>query len=155
MPEPTKTDAVGEIDRILMLLVRRATLPRTHELVARAAGVNLERGALVVLARLDELGPIRPSELARILGVEPSTVTRHVQELCRRALVAKHPDPTDGRSCVVELNSDGRRALNRFRSSRRQALAEVLASWDGAEVNQLARSLDRLLTDLAGLTETP
>jgi DNA-binding MarR family transcriptional regulator len=152
-PFKTPVDHVGAIERSLLLLVRRMKLPRTHEVFAGRAGVNVEPGALIVLARLDELGPVRPSELARLLGVEPSTATRHVQDLDRRVLVTKQPDPTDGRSCVVELTDEGRRALNQFRAARRRMLEDLLASWDPDELDQLARGLEHLVDDLTRLTE--
>jgi DNA-binding MarR family transcriptional regulator len=148
------TELVASIEHALLLVVRRANLPRTHELFARKAGVNLERGALVVLARLDEFGSIRPSELARILGVEPSTATRHVQDLQRRQLVAKHPDPSDGRSCVVELTAEGRTTLGRYRAARLALFEEMFAGWDRAEMAGLADGLERFVDDLVRLTDT-
>ena len=146
---------VSAVDQAMLLLIRRANLPRTHELFARRAGVSLERGAIVVLARLDEFGPIRPSELARILGVEPSTATRHVQDLHRRRLVDKHPDPSDGRSCVVEMTAEGRETLRRFRQARFDLFEEILADWDADAVAALARGLARFVDDLARLTDEP
>jgi DNA-binding MarR family transcriptional regulator len=139
----------------MMLFVRRANLPRTHELFARRAGVALERGAIVVLARLDEFGPIRPSELARILGVEPSTATRHVQDLQRRRLVDKHPDPSDGRSCVVEMTDEGCDTLRRFRKARFDLFEEIVADWDDEAVAGLADGLARFVDELARLTDEP
>jgi DNA-binding MarR family transcriptional regulator len=147
------TELVEQIDAALIHLVRRASLPRTHDTFARESGVSIDRGALIVLARLCDLGPIRPSELARLLSVEPSTVTRHVQDLGRRSLVAKRPDPTDGRSCVIELTAEGRRTLERYRTVRRRMLAAVLSDWEPDELAHLATSLDRLVLDLDRLTE--
>ncbi len=137
----------------MLLFVRRSSLPRTHELFARRSGVSLERGALIVLARLDEFGPIRPSELARILSVEPSTATRHIQDLERRGLVDKHPDPSDGRSCVVDLTIEGRSALGRYRAARRELFEEILGDWDVDQLAALATGLDRFNNELARVTE--
>jgi DNA-binding MarR family transcriptional regulator len=146
-------ELVSQIDAALIHLVRRASLPRTHDTFARASGVSIERGALIVLARLCDHGPIRPSELARLLSVEPSTVTRHVQDLGRRSLVAKHPDPTDGRSCVVELTPEGRRTLDRYRTARRRLLGDLLSDWAPDDLAHLATNLNRLVSDLARLSE--
>jgi DNA-binding MarR family transcriptional regulator len=153
--DETRHQLVTSLDHAMLLLVRRANLPRTHELFARRAGVSLERGAIVVLARLDEFGPIRPSELARILGVEPSTATRHVQDLQRRRLVDKHPDPSDGRSCVVEMTAEGRETLRRFRHARFDLFDEIVADWDADAVAALASGLGRFVEDLARLTDDP
>jgi DNA-binding MarR family transcriptional regulator len=151
----TRADLVTAVDRAMMLLVRRSNLPRSHEFFARRAGVALERGAIIVLARLDEFGPIRPSELARLLGVEPSTATRHVQDLHRRHLVDKKPDPTDGRSCVVELTDDGRSTLGRYREARFELFEEIFAGWDLDALASLATGLSRFVEDLARLTDAP
>jgi DNA-binding MarR family transcriptional regulator len=151
----TRADLVTAVDHAMLLLVRRSNLPRTHEFFARRAGVALERGAIIVLARLDEFGPVRPSELARLLGVEPSTATRHVQELHRRHLVDKRPDPTDGRSCVVEMTDEGRATLGRYRSARFELFEEIFAGWDIDGLASLATGLTRFVDDLARLTDEP
>jgi DNA-binding MarR family transcriptional regulator len=148
-------ELVGALDQAMLLLVRRANLPRSHELLARRSGVNLERGAIIVLARLDEFGGIRPSELARLLGVEPSTATRHVQELQRRGLVEKHADPSDGRSCVVELTDEGRSTLRRFRQARFELFDEIVADWDEASVAALTDGLVRFVEGMARTTDGP
>jgi DNA-binding MarR family transcriptional regulator len=155
MAAHTRTDAMAEIDRAFLLLGRQATLPRTHELYARRAGIDLDRGAVLVLARLDDEGAIRPSDLARLIGVEPSTITRQVQDLARRALVTKQPDPSDGRSCVVQLTEAGHETLLRYRAARRQVLEQALASWDPDDLASFADGLDRFVTGFLGLADQP
>jgi DNA-binding MarR family transcriptional regulator len=152
---PTRTDAMSEIDRAFMVLGRRANLPRTHELYARRAGIDLERSAVLVLARLDDEGAIRPSDLARLVGVEPSTITRQVQDLERRALVSKRPDPSDGRSCVVQLTEAGHETLLRYRAARRQVLEQAMAAWDPDDLATFADGLDRFVEGFLGILEQP
>jgi DNA-binding MarR family transcriptional regulator len=50
-----------------------------------------------VLRLAIERGPIRPTVIARELGVNPSSITRHVQALHALGHVTVSADPNDGR----------------------------------------------------------
>src|SRR5262249_42787575 len=64
---------------------------------------GLRPGAGPPLLRLHRTGPERVSELAVQLGLDPTTVTRHLDELESRGLIVRRPDPTDRRATLVHL----------------------------------------------------
>jgi DNA-binding MarR family transcriptional regulator len=97
------------------------------QLVRRLRSENrlpLARGA--VLGRLDHEGPRSVSELACAERVRPQSMAQAVAGLERDGLIARHPDPHDGRRAVVELTAQGRSTLETDRMLREGWLAEAI-----------------------------
>src|SRR3546814_1629465 len=109
--------------------VRAATRPSWQERVVAQAGVSVERAAYGVLGSLGELGPVRLTDLARQLGVDPSTASRQVKALEERGMVARVGDPGDGRVARLGLTPDGAAALELLRGARHRLFADALAEW--------------------------
>lgn len=147
-------DPIDAIDRALGELVRRPNLPRFHAHLASAAGLDhLERGALTVLRFVHHHQPVRQADLAEALGVDQSTVSRHVTRLEGAGLVTRRPDPEDGRVALLEVSEHGRAAHEALHRARRAMLAEVLADWSPEERTRLAGDLHRLIDGVAAYME--
>lgn len=146
------TDALTHIEQALTTLLGRGNLPRMHERLMQATGMNLERAAYVVVSRLGDVGAMRLSDLAANLGLDISTVSRHVAQLERDGLVDRRPDPTDGRSTILDVTSKGEEALERVRQARRIGLAKLLNDWSADDLGDLAGSLERLASDVIRFT---
>jgi DNA-binding MarR family transcriptional regulator len=58
---------------------------------------------------LDREGPMTLGELARALGMAPSTLTYRLRALVERGHVTRTRNPADGRSAHVRLSARGRR----------------------------------------------
>lgn len=149
------TDALTQIEQALTTLLGRGNLPRMHERLMQATGMNLERAAYVVVSRLGDSGAMRLSDLASNLGLDISTVSRHVAQLERDGLIGRQPDPTDGRSTILDVTAKGEQALERVRKARRIGLANLLEGWSDGDLGDLARSLDRLAIDVTRFTAQP
>lgn len=141
-------DAVGRIDDALNTLVRRTTGPRAQEQLSARAGLSLERAAYPLLRRIGEAATVRTSDVASALSVDVSTVSRQVKQLELEGLVAREPDPSDGRASVLALTSAGLQALDRLRRARREVLAEVMARWPPEDRAALADLICRLADDI-------
>lgn len=91
----------------------RAVTALDRDLAAAGCGLDLREYDLLV--QLAEAGPagLRLRDLAARALISPSNVTRRVEALDRRGLVARRPDPEDGRGVIAALTPDGRRALRR------------------------------------------
>jgi DNA-binding MarR family transcriptional regulator len=104
-----------------------------------------ERSAL---ARLDRVGPATSSELARIEQISPQSMGATLGVLEDRGLIARRPDPEDGRRAVLSLTESGRKVMQDRRNLRTEHLAKALATnFTRAEVRQLmtaAPLLERL-----------
>jgi DNA-binding MarR family transcriptional regulator len=137
-------DDIAAVEAALGIIARRINLSRVHERIVARAGVSgIDRASYWTLARLAEHAPLRLSELAHVLGLDLSTVSRQVAALERHELVERTTDPSDRRAAVVDLTAEGHRALEGLRSAARARLTDVMADWSDEERAELARALTR------------
>ncbi|MEU5088191.1 MarR family transcriptional regulator [Streptomyces sp. NPDC021356] len=135
------------LERELTVLLRRARASQAE--MAREVHPGLESSAYGLLARLDEYGSQRATALAAYIGVGKATMSRQLRALEELGLVAREPDPADGRAWLIALTDDGRRRVGQVRDARRERYVSQLAHWDRREVSELAR----LLHELNGVME--
>jgi DNA-binding MarR family transcriptional regulator len=102
---------------------------------------------LPLLFRLLE-GPKRPTELAEVLHIDLSVVSRQLTSLSARDLVAKTQDPGDGRAHQVEITDVGRALTKEVGRIRTEFLASLVQDWDEADVRHFATYLHRLSESL-------
>jgi DNA-binding MarR family transcriptional regulator len=60
-----------------------------------------------VLLALEESGPLPNRELAALLQVDASTLSRTIDQLARKDLVERQPHPDDRRATLLELSDQG------------------------------------------------
>jgi DNA-binding MarR family transcriptional regulator len=133
------TDA---LEREITVLLRRARAASGE--LSRAVHPELESSAYGLLVRLAEAEPERATDLAAYFGVGKATMSRQLRTLEDLGLVAREPDPADGRAYLVRLTDEGRERFSSVRSARRERYLRQLAAWDRAEIAELARLLHRL-----------
>ncbi|AVH56528.1 MULTISPECIES: MarR family winged helix-turn-helix transcriptional regulator [Streptomyces] len=130
------------LERELTVLLRRARASQGE--MAREVHPDLESAAYGLLVRLDECGRQRATDLAGYIGVGKATMSRQLRALEELGLVAREPDPADGRAWLVHLTEEGRTRVSRVREARRARYVRRLADWDPHEVAELARLLHQL-----------
>jgi DNA-binding MarR family transcriptional regulator len=113
-------DLAAELRVGVGMLVRR--IRRLHEDDA------LTLPETAALARLDRDGPASSAELARAEQISPQSMGATVAALEARGLVARRPDPDDGRRSILTLTDDGATALRARRSASTGRIAAVLAA---------------------------
>ena len=79
-----------------------------------------------VLGRLDREQVSSVSDLAAAERVRPQSMAQTVRDLEDEGLVARRPDPGDGRRALVELTAEGRSRLAAERRQREGWLAEAI-----------------------------
>jgi DNA-binding MarR family transcriptional regulator len=109
---------------------------------------ELTPSQISALSSLDQRGPLRLGELARVECIAPPTLTKIVTNLEAVGFVARSTDPDDRRSAVVEITREGRAELGRIRTERNAFLAERIARLPPADRARLADAID-LITRLA------
>ncbi len=114
--------------------------------------MSLDKGSLMVLASVHELGEARPSASAEFCGLDNSTISRHIKRLEDEGMIARSPDPADGRASLLRLTDDGQDYLDRAQQLRRAALDHALAGWKPTERSMLNNILGRLAKDMAADT---
>ncbi|GIF67648.1 putative HTH-type transcriptional regulator YsmB [Asanoa ishikariensis] len=93
---------------------------------------------------LVEHGPLRLGDLAEKLHIAPRSTTEVVDDLERRALVERHPDPADRRATLVALTTDGTAAATAIRTARTAESERFFGSLSTADRDHLSRILHDL-----------
>ena len=134
------TEVAGALRVSIGLLLRRL-----RQLKAEGEITLPESSAL---ARLDRGGPATSSELARQEQISPQSMGATLAGLEARGLVARRPDPTDGRRAVMSITNAGQQVLRDRRNESTRRLAQALSTgFTSAELEQLMAVvplLDRL-----------
>ena len=110
---------------------------------------SLSQGA--VLGRLDREGTKSIGDLAVAERVRPQSMTQTISDLEGEGLIARRPDPADGRRILVELTDQGRGTLEADRRHREgwlaRAIAEDLSPTEQQTLMEAVTLLRRLAED--------
>ena len=127
--------------------------------IRRARGANaqpsddlLTFSQYALLQSLDRHATARVSDLAGGAGISPSTATRILDALERRAIVRRHRSPEDRRGVTVTLTDHGRETLDRqaaWMRGRQRAFYEELPGAERELVSDLLVRLATLIDELA------
>ena len=125
----------------------RLAITRTARRLRQEAGTDLSPSQTAALATIERHGPLTPSELAAVEGIQRPTTTRIVARLERAGLIERARDPADGRVSLVSASGEGRLLLRKLRGRKTAYLARRLRGLDPHEVaalEQAAAILERL-----------
>jgi DNA-binding MarR family transcriptional regulator len=137
MPDETQNRTADELTTVLAQLIRR--------LRAASAQEELTPSQTSALGRLSREGPATTAGLARSELVRPQSMRLTLAALEERGLVARTPDPTDGRQVVFSLTEAGARLHGAGRRNRRSWLADAIeGELSPAEQQALAEAVPLL-----------
>jgi DNA-binding MarR family transcriptional regulator len=137
--EPSRPDDTAELAaRLRMSVARMARFLRQQD------QGELPPGQTSALATIVQLGPMTLGDVAARERIAPPSVTKAIEQLVSKGLVARRVDPNDRRVVLVEATPEGRRLLDANRARRNEWLAHQLEQLDTAEVAQLGALLDVL-----------
>ena len=122
----------------------RLAVNRMARRLRQEASTDLGPASIAALATIERSGPLTPSELARIEGIQRPTAARILGRLTDDGLVTRTSDPTDGRSAIVQISSDGRKVLTRLRKRKTAYLAKKMRALPDDDVATLARAAEIL-----------
>jgi DNA-binding MarR family transcriptional regulator len=114
---------------------------------AAAADVDLAQPSYILLRTLIDEGPIPMGGLARLAHMDLGMAARQVNALVEAGLVARQPDPADGRVSLVAVTPDGKRVAGSLQGVRRRHLERALSGWSAEELDEFDRLLTRFLAD--------
>ncbi len=138
--EPDVGDVAVALRESIGMLMRRMRQQQPD------GGLTLPENAALV--RLNRGGPTTSSALAKLEQISPQSMGATLAALEARGLVARHPDPEDGRRVVLSATRAGQQVLQDKRNARAQQLAQALsARFTPDEIRQLAAAaplLERL-----------
>ena len=122
----------------------RLTIVRTARRLRQEAGSELSPSLTAALSTVERHGPMTPSELAARERIQRPTATRVLARLADEGLVARTPDPHDGRSSLVAATPAAHALLAELRTRKTAFLAERLERLDPEERAVLDRAADIL-----------
>ena len=141
LQEPDVTEVAAALRVSIGLLLRRMRQVRPDG--------ELSLPETSALTRLVRSGPATSSALAKEEQISPQSMGATLAALEARGLVARQPDPDDGRRAVLSLTEAGQQVLRDKRSARVAQLAQALSgAFTPAELSQL-RAAAPLLERLA------
>jgi DNA-binding MarR family transcriptional regulator len=116
-------------------------------------GSGITAAEYAVVSWLNVVERATPGELARQLGLSPTTLSAMIERLVRKRQVRRVRHPDDGRSYVLELTAKGKATNARNAERFAVAIAALRENLDGdpEEILAALRSLeDALRRTLAG-----
>jgi MarR family transcriptional regulator for hemolysin len=133
-------------------------LARSAKAVSQAFSTALAREggsipAWLILSSLEENEWRSQRDLARAVGIEGPTLTRHLDGLERAGRVRRVPDPADRRMQRVEITDEGRAAQQRMLSAVIAFNRRLHAGLEEAELEQLRGLLRRLESNVAEVAQ--
>ena len=124
------------VDALFMVwLVSRSTQDLVDAVLA-PAGLTGDEFALYSM--LNATTTTTPTELARWMAAPATTVSSYVKRLERRGHISREPNPSDRRSCLIQLTAEGdraHRAATELIMPVREQVAAALAT-DGENVRE-------------------
>ena len=93
------------------------------------------------------------AEVARLLGINPSTATRQVNRLLADGLVTKSVAPHDDRRYEIRLTSSGRALLERMEDRLYTAIKSAYDNVSEEELQTVFRFMEKYNANLARLLE--
>jgi DNA-binding MarR family transcriptional regulator len=127
-----------------------AQVSRLHRTAAAELlrGTGLYPGQELLMMHLWDAGAVRQADLIKVMGVDPSTVTKMLQRLQQTGHVTRTTDPADRRAVLVET-TEGSRAMRPEIQDAWTALEDrTVAGLDPAERAELHRLLEKVAANL-------
>lgn len=122
--------------------------------IASAADDPIAPALVAVLVALSARGPCRQNELASVLCVSQSALSRQMTELVDAGLVERRPDPDDKRAFRVQVSEQGQEALRAAKESRSARLRDMLSGWSQEEAAVALNTIERLTDTLTVRSES-
>jgi DNA-binding MarR family transcriptional regulator len=123
-------------DRVLIDDIRAASRQMVRELGfmdATVAATDYPPSAVHTILEIGLRGPMTAMQLAEVLHLEKSSISRMVRKLIEASEVKEMTDPADARSKPLSLTAKGRRTLASLHDFGRRQVSGALAHLSEAE----------------------
>lgn len=139
--------AAGAVD-LATVEQLRLSLFRLSRRLRKRSQTGLTPSQQSAMSVIERHGPVRLNRLGELEQISKSSVTRLVAKLEERGLIARLPDPDDGRSRQVALTPAGRRLMEESAHRADEYLAAQIAALpagDQRRILEVVPVLQRLL----------
>ncbi len=102
-----------------------------------------------VALALDEAGPMRQTDLLDRMDIEQPTLTALLARMERDGIIARQPDPDDGRAKRVALTEDGKARIQDVKAAMLGVAGRAIAGLTEDEGATLIAALRKIVAALA------
>jgi DNA-binding MarR family transcriptional regulator len=137
-----RVDQVAELEAAIAdtwAWARRAARAGAHALDPR-----LDVTGYPLVSAIGWRGAMRPSEIAAVLQLDKSTVSRQIDAAAKLGLVERVPDPDDARAVTVRLTDAAQERMDELKDARAERWRAALAEWAPGDITELTRLLRQL-----------
>lgn len=127
--------------QMLQLLIRRFGILEKEG--AQCCGVSLVQSH--ILFEVDRQENLSLNDLSKSLGLDNSTLSRHIQGLVNRGLVQRIQSPSDRRYVMITLTEQGKRYEKQISNQMEEYLQEIISHIPQEKRGQVLESIDLLL----------
>ncbi|HDR7336675.1 TPA: winged helix-turn-helix transcriptional regulator [Bacillus anthracis] len=141
------TDILGykkeayQLRQMLQILIRRFGLLEKEG--AQCCGVSLIQSHILFEVQRQKNPSL--NELASSLGLDNSTLSRHIQGLVNKDLVERTQSPTDRRYLSITLTPEGEKYENEIGKQMNTYIEEILSNVPKEKRMQVLESIDLIL----------
>ncbi len=143
----TRADTIRDLEHEVGVLIRRVR--RVIGVRAREVHESLQPASYLILAYVNENGPVRASSIVEVFDIDKGAISRQFSHLIELGLVERTPDPADGRATLLSVTVEGARRMSDVADQRRTWLAEQLGDWSERELAAFVSELARYNTSLS------
>lgn len=130
------------VSRALVRAAQQVQREIDHALIP--CGINYAQYLAMAMLFIDQGKEVNPSELARILDVTPTQVTRLIDGLVSENWVDRKADPYDRRRLLLTLTTAGHNQLQQAIPIVHQAYRQVWKPYSMTEIDLFNDMLERL-----------
>jgi len=130
-------------DRInLMEVLQKLSSNHSRLESIRAGKLKLNVSEARCLLAFDHQRYVTVKSLARSLNLVKSRVVRIIDGLAAKNLVERHPDPQDGRICLISLTAGGRNKLTELSECCEECFENLWVNFDHPQKRQLIGAME-------------
>lgn len=138
----------------VILQTYRANEAVRELMLGAVAGTGITPPEYAVLSVIGVMRALSPTELAALLRIPPTTISRLVARVVDAGLALRSPNPADGRSYLLELTEEGRAVVRTIVPRVRRLVEELAARADVVEIEAALVSLEEAARAIALDTPT-
>jgi MarR family transcriptional regulator, transcriptional regulator for hemolysin len=115
---------------------------------------GMTRAQWAVLLQLERREGLKQSELAEALDIQPITLTRLVDRLCRNGLIERRADPNDRRAKQLYLTAAARPLIDRILDHVEDLAETILDGIEPKDIDLMLAKLGRARDNLKHAIES-
>lgn len=134
--------ATPHLDLTAVLIRSAALVQDTCATASHEHGLTPQQAQLMCVVGDQPASMVR---LGTLLRIGKSSMTGLIHRAEQAGLVKRAPDPTDGRSTLIELTDEGMRANAAFRQTVGERIDQILATLPAGDQDNLAMALSMIV----------